>query len=239
MERFTHASLTHPPRGPWSQGQSGLPGVIQPKFRPNVRAHTTAGACLQGLATGFLKLLCQILSDNVFLLPHLPSTKRKCLDILEHLNQAFLHLFWDIISVHFISFKTPAGRSQVAPAKLMIATELFTWPHSTARVHLVPRKCPLYRWEVPQCPSLCAPSGHAISSPFFTETLFLSSGSTLWPSYWPSRCSVLWLPTVSPLPQTLCSSQPCLISRPAAAPPPRMPRCVCVNDFPEHITWFL
>lgn len=158
-----------------------MPGVIQPKLRPNVRAHTTAGACLQGLATGFLKFLCQILSDNVFLLPHLPSTERRCLDILEHLNQAFLHLFWDIISVHFVSFKTPAGRSQVAPAKLTIATELFTWPQSTAMVHLAPRKCPLYGWEVPQCPSLCSPSGHAISSPFFTETLFLSSDSTLCP----------------------------------------------------------
>lgn len=37
-------SSHRPPRGPWSQGRSGLPGAIQPKLRPRARAHIAAGA---------------------------------------------------------------------------------------------------------------------------------------------------------------------------------------------------
>lgn len=129
----------HAPKDPWSQGLSGLPRVIRPRL--GLHSWGCSAYCLQGLAAGFLELSCQILSDNIFLLPHLPSTRRKCLDISEHLNQAFLHLFWDVISVHFISFKTPAGRSAVVPVQLTGETqELLMGPHSTRRVHLAPRK---------------------------------------------------------------------------------------------------
>lgn len=111
----------HAPKVPWSQGLSGLPRVIRPEL--GLHSWGCGAYCLQGLAAGFLELSCQILADNIFLLPHLPSTRRKCLDISEHLNQAFLHLFWDVISVHFISFKTPAGRSAVLPAQLTGETQ--------------------------------------------------------------------------------------------------------------------